>query len=102
MMNITKRGDLIVDQYGNYYYAIDQKDGMLKIVNAFMDLSYRRRLDDPYIEMHYGEPVGQHPYQLLKDHIDMILNGKSRFKILSLEEVEKHYTTIIDPLYFLE
>ncbi|GGE34262.1 hypothetical protein GCM10011391_11190 [Pullulanibacillus camelliae] len=98
-MKITKRADLIVDRYGNYYYAIDQKDSMLRIVNAFMDLSYRRKLDKDYIEMHFGESVGSHPFKLLKDHIDMIAYGKSRFKILPLEDVEKHFDVILEPLY---
>ncbi|GGH87679.1 hypothetical protein JOD43_003996 [Pullulanibacillus pueri] len=98
-MKITKRADLIIDQYGNYYYAIDQKEETLRIVNAFMDLSYRRILDETYMEMHAGERIGQHPYNLLKDHIHMVANKRSRFKLYTLEEIEQHYDVILEPLY---
>ncbi|MFC7394919.1 hypothetical protein [Scopulibacillus cellulosilyticus] len=98
-MNIKKRGDLIVDCYGNYYYAIDQKEDTLILVNAFMDLSFRRKLDDTYFEEYQGEFVGGHAMNLLKGNIEMIINQKSKLQIYSLKEVKEHYDVIIDPLY---
>ncbi|TCP23803.1 hypothetical protein EV207_12826 [Scopulibacillus darangshiensis] len=98
-MQIKKRGDLIVDQYGNYYYAIDQKENTLLLVNAFMDLTFRRKLDDIYFEENEGDYIGDRPMYLLKGNLDMIINKKSKLQIYPLEEVEKHYDVIIETLY---
>lgn len=98
-MDIKKRGDLIVDSHGNYYYAIDQKGTMLRLVNAFMDLTFRRRLDGVYFEEYQGGYIGDRPLDLLQGNIDMILNNKSKLKLFSLEEVEKHFDVIIEPLF---
>lgn len=97
-MNITKRGDVIVDRYGNYYYAVDQKGDTLRLVNAFMDLTMRRRLDDDYFEMHKGKMVGERSLELIKGHIDMIINKKNRFQMIPLEKLEEEFTVIIDNL----
>lgn len=102
ILEIKKRGDLIIDTYGNYYYAIDQKGSMLRLVNAFMDLTFRRRLDAVYYEEYHGGLIGDRPMELLKGNIEMILNNKSKLKMISLEEVEKHFDVIIEPLYHPE
>ncbi len=98
-MIIKKRGDLIVDSRGNYYYAVEQQENMLKLVNAFMDLTFRRRLDDLYFEEYQGGLIGERPMELLKGNIDMILSNKSKLKMYTLESVEEHYDVIIEPLF---
>lgn len=98
-MEIKRLGDLIVDERGNYYHVI-QKDGQtLTIVNAFMELSFRRKLDDPYIEEHQGEYVGTHAMTLLKSVIERSRARKTSLKIIPLQELEQHYTIHIDPLF---
>ncbi|WP_085520497.1 hypothetical protein [Tuberibacillus sp. Marseille-P3662] len=98
-MNIKKRGDLIVDHYGNYYYAIDEKGETIVLVNAFMDLTFRRELDDLYFEEYQGQLVGERPMDILKGNIDIILSNQSKLKIYPMEDVEAHYNVIIEPLY---
>ncbi len=97
-MKLKKRGDLIVDKYGNYYYAIETSEHHVRLVNAFMDLCFRRELDDIYYEEYKGQRIGDRPMFLLNGNIEMILNQKSKLKIYSLEEVEAHYEVFIDPL----
>jgi len=97
-MHITKRGDIIVDRYGNYYYAVARQGDTIQLVNAFMDLTMRRRIDDDYIELHKGKLVGERSLELLKGHLDMIMNKKNRFKLIPLETLEQHFTVIIDNL----
>lgn len=98
-MEIKKRGDLIVDTYGNYYYAIEEKGDTLLLVNAFVDLTFRRKLDDLYFEEYQGQYIGDRPMELLKGNIDMIINKKSKLSLYTLEDVEQHYEVIIEPLY---
>ncbi|MFC4618845.1 hypothetical protein ACFO4N_08850 [Camelliibacillus cellulosilyticus] len=100
-MNLMKRGDMIVDKYGNYYYVIDQKGETLRLINALLDLSLRRKLDAPYIDMHQGERVGDHALELLKGHVDMIANRKSRFRFIPIEELEADYELIFVSIYDL-
>jgi hypothetical protein len=101
-MNIVKRGDVIVDCYGNYYYAIDQKGDTIRLVNAFIDLTMRRRLDDDYFEMHKGKMVGERSLELMRGHIEMIMNKKNRFRLIPLETLEEQFTVIIDNLILPE
>lgn len=97
-MKLIKRGDLIVDKYGNYYYATETYPNRVRLVNAFMDLSFRRTLNEVYYEEYQGELIGERPMFLLKGHIDMIVNNKSTFKIYALEEIEAHFDVFIDTL----
>lgn len=97
-MKLTKRGDLIVDNLGNYYYAIETYPDRVRLVNAFMDLCFRRTLNEVYYEEYSGQLVGERPMYLLKGNIDMILNNKSTFKIYTLEEVEAHFDVFIETL----
>ena len=97
-MEILKRGDVIIDHYGNYYYAVDQKGDTIRIVNAFLDLAMRRRLDDTFFELHEGKMVGEPILERIKGHINMIINKKNRFKMIPLETLEEKYTVIIDNL----
>lgn len=97
-MKLIKRGDLILDQYGNYYYAVDTTPTHVRLVNAFMDLCFRRTLDEIYFEEFGGQVLGARPLELLKGNIDMILHNKSKFRIIPLEEVEAHFDVFIDSL----
>lgn len=97
-MKLIKRGDLILDKYGNYYYAVETFEDRVRLVHAFMDLCFRRPLDDLYYEEFKGQLIGDHPLYLLKGHIDMILNKKSKFRILPLEDVEAEFDVFIEPI----
>lgn len=97
-MKLIKRGDLILDKYGNYYYAVEVSDDHVRLVNAFMDLCFRRKLDEIYYEEYKGQLIGERPLYLLKGNIEMILNKKSKLSIIPLEEVEAQYDVFIDPL----
>ncbi|WEG12539.1 hypothetical protein PU629_21020 [Pullulanibacillus sp. KACC 23026] len=95
-MKLIKRGDLVLDKYGNYYYATDISPTYVRLTNAFMDLCFRRTLDDLYFEEYKGQLIGERLLSLLKGNIEMILNKKSRFSIIPLEEVESHFDVFID------
>lgn len=98
-VEIKRLGDLVVDDLGNYYH-ITEKDGQtLTLANAFMELSFRRRLDDNYIDEHKGEYVGTHAVTLLKSLIERIQQGKTSLKIIPLRELEKQHTIIIETLF---
>jgi hypothetical protein len=98
-MNIKRLGDLIVDRLGNYYHVVDKQGDTLILANAFMELSFRRKLDDLYIEEHYGEYVGEHAMSLLKSNIERIKAKKNMLKIIPLEDVEQEYDVQVKPLY---
>jgi hypothetical protein len=98
ILKLIKRGDLIVDPYGNFYYVTDINQSNVRVVNAFMDLCFRRALDDIYYEQYKGQLVGERPLALLKGNLDMILNKKSKFSLIPLEELQAEYEVFIDPL----
>ncbi|HET7658240.1 MAG TPA: hypothetical protein VFK37_08085 [Bacillales bacterium] len=98
-MDIKRMGDLIVDEYGNYYHVVDKKDDTLILVNAFMELSFRRRLDDIYIEEHKGEYVGARALQIMKSVIERIHAKKTSLKMIALKDLEKEYDIVIENLF---
>lgn len=98
-MNLKRFGDLIEDDLGNYYLIVEKEGSTLIIANAFMELSFRRRLDDPYIEEHYGEYVGKHAMDLLKSNIERIRARKNTLKIVPLKEVEQEYHIKVQNLF---
>jgi hypothetical protein len=98
-MQIKRFGDLVEDRLGNYYHVVDKQRDTLTLANAFMELSFRRKLDDLYIEEHYEEYVGTHAMELLKSNIERIQAKKNMLKIVPLEEIEKVYNIKIDNLF---
>lgn len=99
-MEIKRLGDLVVDERGNYYHVTEKDGETLTLVNAFMELSYRRKLDRNYIEEHRGEYVGTHAMTLLKSVIERIQAGKTSLRIIPLEDLEKEYDIKIEPLFY--
>jgi hypothetical protein len=98
VLKLIKRGDLIVDSYGNFYYVTEINESNVRLVNAFMDLCFRRTLDDLYYEEYKGQLIGERPMALLKGNLDMILNKKSKFSLIPLESLQEAYDVHIDPL----
>ncbi|HET7579456.1 MAG TPA: hypothetical protein VFK33_09255 [Bacillales bacterium] len=98
-MEIKRLGDLIVDDYGNYYHVIEKKGNSLTLANAFMELSFRRKLDELYMEEHAEEYVGTHAMDILKSVIERIEAGKTNLKMIRLHELEEEYDVVIEPLY---
>lgn len=98
-MQIKRLGDLVVDEYGNYYHVIDRIEDTLILANAFMELSFRRKLDDLYIEEHKGEYLGTNAIEILKSVIDRIHSGKTSLKMIPLKELQKDYEVVIENLF---
>lgn len=98
-MELKRFGDLIEDDRGNYYHVVEKNGNSVTLANAFMELSFRRKMDDLYIEEHKGEYVGAQALSILKSVIERVHAGKISLKIVSLNELEKEYDVKIDPLF---
>lgn len=98
-MEVKKLGDLIIDELGNYYHVVDKQGNTVTIANAFMELSFRRKLDTLYIEDHEGEYVGEHAMNLLKGNIERIKAGKNMLKIIPLRELQEQFEVKVQTLF---
>ncbi|HET7627252.1 MAG TPA: hypothetical protein VFK44_02585 [Bacillales bacterium] len=98
-MKLKRFGDLITDEYGNYYHVVAIDGHQITLANAFMELCYRRKLDDLYIEEHKGEYVGTHAMNIIKSVIERAERKKTTLKIVPLDEVKKHYEVQMEPLF---
>lgn len=98
-MQIKRLGDLIVDEYGNYYHVVDKKENTLILANAFMELSFRRKLDDLFIEEHKGEYTGKHALEIIKSVIARVHAKKTSLKIIPLTDLKEQYDIIIENLF---
>lgn len=96
---MKRLGDLVIDERGNYYHIVAKKGRSLTLANAFMEMSFRRKLDDGYIEEHKGEYVGTHAMNLLKSVIERTKAEKTSFRIIPLRELEQQYEVDIEPLF---
>ncbi|AUM66330.1 hypothetical protein C0R09_18405 [Brevibacillus laterosporus] len=99
MIDFKKRGDLITDKYGNYYFVMEQHEQKLVLVNAIVEFSYSHILDEQYLSEHKGEFIGRYPTDLLKTAIENIKSGKAPLKIYTLESLLEDYDIVVDGLY---
>ncbi|HEX7065401.1 MAG TPA: hypothetical protein VF199_10085 [Bacillales bacterium] len=98
-MQLKRLGDLVIDDLGNYYHIVEKDDNNLTLANAFMELSFRRKLDDLYIEENQGEYVGAHAMAILKSVIERVEARKTSLKIISLRDLQKEYNVKMEPLF---
>ena len=102
-MELVPLRDLIKDEYGNYYFVIRSDGETLMLVNAFMEISFRRILpitnDYDDLEKYRGKGLGQKPMDTLKHIISSLDNGKSPGYIYNLDDIKHSYNIKFIPLY---
>lgn len=97
--------DLIRDERGNYYIAVQIEQNVLTLVNAFVEASftpeliYNEEFRTKYKELDGGF-VGKIAMDLLRHDVVMGMKEIDR-KLLDLAEVEEEYTVnFIDTIEF--
>ncbi|MDQ0170170.1 hypothetical protein [Paenibacillus tundrae] len=97
--------DLIRDERGNYYIAVQIEQNVLTLVNAFVEASftseliYNEEFRTKYKELD-GSFVGKIAMDLLRHDVVMGMKEIDR-KLLNLAEVEEQYTVnFIDTIEF--
>ena len=104
-MNVEINKDLVKDDRGNYYIAVQREGNELTLVNAFVELSFTPELiyNEEFRNRHKeieGGFVGKIAMDLLRHDVVMGLKEIDR-KLLDLSEVEQEYNvTFIDTIEF--
>ncbi|MNK60851.1 hypothetical protein D3C87_800000 [compost metagenome] len=105
-MEIQLLIDLIRDERGNYYRAVNIHEGELTLVNAFVEASFRVLLSfDEGFRNKYQEYEGGFIGKIPMDHLrhDFVFTQKSeeQGKMYDLDEILKHYkVNYIDTIEF--
>ncbi len=105
-MDIALLTDLIKDDRGNYYVAVDQLAEQLTLVNALLERSYRTVLEfNEDFRRTYAEYDGQYIGKIAADDLrhDIVFAMKEDepSRIYTLEDVTQHYrVSFIDTIEF--
>ncbi|GEM_PF-3413949 len=103
--------DLVVDEYSNYYSAVelgfDKGKNYVVLVNSFMVNSYKDilHLNEPYrsqLSNHEEQYIGLHAMDILKNRVQGIEEGRLPGNIFKIEEVIDFYgigNVYFKPLY---
>mgnify|MGYP001184949057 CR=1 FL=1 len=107
-MDILLLRDLVVDEYGNYYIAMreSENEGVkeLTLVNAFIDLSFRRILTfDDSFKKEFAEYehkyLGQQAMDILKSRIEQLSKHEVPGGIYKLSDVLQEYKVKFIPFF---
>ncbi|MDR9745316.1 hypothetical protein [Paenibacillus taichungensis] len=104
-MDVEMYKDLIRDERGNYYIAVQMEGNELTLVNAFVEASFTPELiyNEDFRNKHKemeGGFVGKIAMDLLRHDVVMGLKQMDR-KLLELSDVEQKYTVnYIDTIEF--
>ena len=96
-MQINLNGDLIVDEYGNYYIATILKNGSAKEVtleNAFMHYSFNRIIHEELLSEYRHQYLGKLLTEILKNAIESTKTSKVPLKIIPLKDVVEEFDKV--------
>ncbi len=103
-MKIELLKDLIKDERGNYYVAVQQNGDELTLVNAFVVASFDIILDDEFKEKYRDYEngyLGKIPMDNLRHHYVYALKDEGYGRMYDLDEVSRHYRlAFIDMIQF--
>lgn len=105
-MNITLLQDLIRDERGNYYKAVQLNGDDLTLVNAFVEASFKVLFSfevdfKSKYEQYEGTYIGKIPMDHLRHEYVDTLSGTGNGRMYQLDEINKHYNIIyIDTIEF--
>ncbi|MDO7905620.1 hypothetical protein Q5741_04240 [Paenibacillus sp. JX-17] len=88
--------DLIRDERGNYYTAVQQEENRLFLVNAFVEVTYNivYRTDEEFrarYQSYEGGLLGKIPMDVLRHDIVFAAMNKGEGKLYDLSEISAQY-----------